>query len=36
MNLERLAKPSANTNRTDASLLGGSLDDLIEKFRDQI
>jgi diguanylate cyclase len=35
-NLERLAKLSAVTNRTEASLLRESLDDLIEKFRDQI
>jgi diguanylate cyclase len=35
-NLERLAKLSAATNRTEASLLRESLDDLIEKFRDQI
>jgi diguanylate cyclase (GGDEF)-like protein len=35
-NLERLAKISAATNRTEASLLRQSLDDLIEKFRDQI
>jgi diguanylate cyclase (GGDEF)-like protein len=35
-NLERLAKISAVTNRTEASLLRQSLDELIEKFRDQI
>lgn len=35
-NLERLAKLSAATNRTEASLLRESLDDLIEKLRDQI
>jgi diguanylate cyclase (GGDEF)-like protein len=35
-NLERLAKISAATNRTEASLLRQALDDLIEKFRDQI
>ncbi|HWD96043.1 MAG TPA: GGDEF domain-containing protein [Acidimicrobiales bacterium] len=35
-NLERLAKISAATNRTEASLLRQSLDDLIERFRDQI
>jgi diguanylate cyclase len=35
-NLERLAKISAATNRTEASLLRASLDDLIEKYRDQI
>jgi diguanylate cyclase (GGDEF)-like protein len=35
-NLERLAKISAATNRTEASLLRESLDTLIEKFRDQI
>jgi diguanylate cyclase (GGDEF)-like protein len=35
-NLERLAKISAATNRTEASLLRQALDELIEKFRDQI
>ncbi|HEV7958100.1 MAG TPA: GGDEF domain-containing protein [Acidimicrobiales bacterium] len=35
-NLERLAKLSAATNRTEASLLRESLDDLIEKLRDKI
>ena len=30
MNLKRLAKLSAATNRTEASLLQGWLDDLIE------
>jgi diguanylate cyclase len=35
-NLERLAKISATTNRTEASLLRQALDELIEKFRDQI
>jgi diguanylate cyclase (GGDEF)-like protein len=35
-NLERLAKISAATNRTEASLLRESLDDLIERYRDQI
>lgn len=36
MNLKRLAKLSAATNRTEKSLVRGSFDDLIEKFCDQI
>jgi len=36
MNLKRLAKLSAATNRTEKSLVQGSLDDLIEKLRDRI
>jgi predicted signal transduction protein with EAL and GGDEF domain len=34
-NLERLAKLSTATDRTEASLLREALDDLIEKFREQ-
>jgi diguanylate cyclase len=34
-NLERLAKLSSVTNRTEASLLREALDDLVEKFRER-
>jgi diguanylate cyclase len=35
-NLDRLSKLSAASGRTDASLLRESLDDLFEKYRDQL
>ncbi len=35
-NLDRLAKLSSHTSRTEASLLREALDDLLAKFRDQL
>jgi hypothetical protein len=35
-NLERLAKLSSSTDRTEASLLREALDDLLYKYRDEL
>ena len=35
-NLDRLAKLSATSDRTEASLLREALDDLLDKYRDRL